>query len=139
MVLQPHLGSALPNDEWVTEDETADPDLDLVLAGYHIMVRPVAIRQQTKGGIILPDKLKDDIQYLSTVGRVLCLGELAYEDKKKFSKGPWCKVGDYVCYGKHTGTKLLYKGIRLVIMYDDQIIMRIDDPKNLDPMYSFSG
>ena len=139
MVLQPHMGNALPNDEWETDEETADPTLELDLSGYHIMVRPVPIRKQTKGGIILPDKLKDDIQYLSTVGRVLRVGELAYHDKDKFPKGPWCKEGDYVCYGKHTGTKFLYKGIRLVIMYDDQIIMRIEDPKNLDPMYSYAG
>ena len=139
MVLQPHLGNALPNDEWVTDEETADPTLELELSGDHIMVRPVPIRKQTKGGIILPDKLKDDIQYLSTVGRVLRTGELAYHDKDKFPKGPWCKEGDYVCYGKHTGTKFLYKGISLVIMYDDQIIMRIEDPKNLDPMYSYAG
>ena len=54
------------------------------------------------------------------MGRVLRIGDLAYHDKDKFPKGPWCKEGDYVCYGKHTGTKFLYKGIRLVIMYDDQ-------------------
>ncbi|HAT65639.1 MAG TPA: hypothetical protein DCS66_13760 [Flavobacteriaceae bacterium] len=136
---QPNLGGALPNDEWVTDGESPDPTLELDLPSYHVMIRPVVIRAETKGGILLPDKMKDDIQYLSTVGRVLRLGDLAYNDKDKFSKGPWCKVGDYVCYGKHTGTKFLYKGIRLVIMYDDQIIMRIDDPKNLDPMYIFSG
>ena len=136
---QPNLGGALPNDEWVTDGESPDPTLELDLPSYHVMIRPVVIRTETKGGILLPDKMKDDIQYLSTVGRVLRLGDLAYNDKDKFSKGPWCKVGDYVCYGKHTGTKFLYKGVRLVIMYDDQIIMRIDDPKNLDPMYIFSG
>ena len=136
---QPHLGGALPNDEWITDKESPDPTLELDLPSYHVMIRPVVIRAETKGGILLPDKMKDDIQYLSTVGRVLRLGDLAYQDEKKFAKGPWCKVGDYVCYGKHTGTKFLYKGIRLVIMYDDQIIMRIDDPKNLDPMYIFSG
>lgn len=136
---QPNLGGALPNDEWVTDGESPDPTLELDLPSYHVMIRPVVIRAETKGGILLPDKMKDDIQYLSTVGRVLKLGDLAYNDKDKFSKGPWCKVGDYVCYGKHTGTKFLYKGVRLVIMYDDQIIMRIDDPKNLDPMYIFSG
>ena len=136
---QPNLGGALPNDEWVTDGESPDPTLELDLPSYHVMIRPVVIRAETKGGILLPDKMKDDIQYLSTVGRVLRLGDLAYNDKDKFSKGPWCKVGDYVCYGKHTGTKFLYKGIRLVIMYDDQIIMRIDDPKNIDPMYIFSG
>ena len=138
-MLQPHLGGALPNDEWITDKESPDPTLELDLPSYHVMIRPVVIRAETKGGILLPDKMKDDIQYLSTVGRVLKLGDLAYQDEAKFAKGPWCKVGDYVCYGKHTGTKFLYKGIRLVIMYDDQIIMRIDDPKNLDPMYIFSG
>jgi co-chaperonin GroES (HSP10) len=94
------------------------------------------VRSETKGGIIMPDQLKDDIQYLTTVGRVVKIGELAYKDKQKFSEGSWCSEGDFVCYGKHTGQKFLYKGIRYLLIYDDQVIMRISDPSEVDPMYS---
>jgi len=44
-----------------------------------------------------------------------------------------------VCYGKHTGTKLIYKGIKLLLLYDDQIMMRVDSPKDLDPTFNLSN
>jgi len=69
------------------------------------------------------------------VGRVLAMGDLAYFDKDKFPAGVWCNVGDYVCYGKHIGTKLFFKGVRLILLFDDQIIMRVEDPKDLDPTF----
>ena len=136
MVLQPNMGKATANDQWITTDEVADPDVLPEVPGYHILIRPLSVRSETKGGIIMPDQLKDDIQYLTTVGRVVKVGELAYKDKQKFSEGSWCSEGDFVCYGKHTGQKFLYKGIRYLLIYDDQVIMRIGDPSEVDPMYS---
>ena len=52
---------------------------------------------QTKGGILLPDAVKDDMSYLTTVGRVIKIGDLAYQDIDKFPNGPWCEVDDYIC------------------------------------------
>ena len=40
--------------------------------GYLILVRPVSIKSETKGGIILPDSTKEDIAY-TTVGQVVAL------------------------------------------------------------------
>jgi len=136
MVLQPNMGKATTNDQWITDNEVADPDILPELPGYHVLIRPLSVRSETKGGIIMPDSLKDDVQYLTTVGKVVKVGELAYKDTHKFSEGAWCSQGDYVCYGKHTGQKFLYKGIRYLLIYDDQVIMRIGDPSEVDPMYS---
>jgi co-chaperonin GroES (HSP10) len=130
------MGKATTNDKWITDDEVSDPDVLPELPGYHILIRPLSVRSETKGGIIMPDSLKDDIQYLTTVGRVAKVGELAYKDKQKFSEGAWCSKGDFVCYGKHTGQKFLYKGIRYLLIYDDQVIMKISDPSEVDPLYS---
>ena len=77
--------------------------------------------------------------YLTPVGRVLAIGDLAYMDDTKFPNGAWCKVGDYVCYGKHAGTKLFYKGIKLLVLFDDQIMMKVDNPKDLDPTFNLSN
>ena len=136
MVLQPNMSKSVSNDQWITTNEVPDPDVLPEIPGYHILIRPLSVRSETKGGIIMPDQLKDDIQYLTTVGRVVKVGELAYKDKQKFSEGSWCSEGDFVCYGKHTGQKFLYKGIRYLLIYDDQVIMRISDPSEVDPMYS---
>ena len=129
--------SALKNDEWITEENVKDPSPLPEIPGYHILVRPVSVKQATKGGIILPDSTKSDMAYLTTVGRVLKIGNLAYQDSK-FDGKPWCKEGDYVCYGKHTGDKFLYKGVQLLLLFDDAIKMVVKDAKDLDPTFNLS-
>ena len=138
-MFEPELSRSMLNDDWISESAIPDPEPLPKIPGYRLLIRPVPIRAKTKGGIILPDKAKDDMKYLSTVGRVLSVGDLAYEDKDKFPKGAWCKPGDYVCYGKHTGAKFLYKGVRLIICYDDEITMVVEDPSSLDPMFNLSN
>ena len=138
-MFEPEMSGAKLNDEWISDVEVPDPEPLPQIPGYRLLIRPVPIRSKTKGGIILPDKAKDDMKYLTTVGRVLAVGDLSYEDENKFPKGPWCKPGDYVCYGKHTGAKFLYKGVRLIMCYDDEITMVVDDPSNLDPMFNLSN
>ena len=136
MVLQHNMAKATKNDEWITSDEVIDPDVLPSIPGFHILIRPMSIRSETKGGILMPDSFKDDIKYLTTVGKVVKIGDLAYKDTSKFPNGNWCKEGDYVCYGKHTGQKFLYKAVKYLLIYDDQVIMKIDEPSEVDPMYS---
>jgi co-chaperonin GroES (HSP10) len=130
--------NALKNDEWITDEDIADPNPLPGIPGYHILVRPVSVKSATKGGILLPDSTKSDMAYLTTVGRVLKVGNLAYKDEK-FANGPWCKEGDFVCYGKHTGNKFFYKGINLLLLFDDDIKMVVEDAKDLDPTFNLSN
>jgi co-chaperonin GroES (HSP10) len=134
------LGKAIPNSDWVSDEEIEIKKEDLPeLPGYHVLVKPVSIKKKTKGGIILPDSTKDDIAYLTTVGKVLKLGKLAYDDKVKFPLGSWCEEGDYVAYGKLIGQKFVYKGTKLLLLFDDQIIMKVDNPSSLDPTFNLSN
>jgi|TARA_R100000093_G_scaffold2905_2_gene3457 co-chaperonin GroES (HSP10) len=132
------LSGALKNDEWISDEDVSDPDPLPKLPGYHVLVRPVAIRTETKGGIILPDQFKDDVKYLTTVGRVLAVGDTAYKDTSKFPIGAWCTDGDFVAYGRHVGHKFVYKGVRLILLFDDQIIMKVEDPAYLDTMFNLT-
>tara|TARA_R110002020_G_scaffold233742_1_gene445629 strand:- start:494 stop:922 length:429 start_codon:yes stop_codon:yes gene_type:complete len=136
---QVQLGKALKNDEWIDiEDELSTPLSLPELPGFHVLVRPVSVKSKTKGGIFIPDSTRDDLNYLTTVGKVIALGDLAYKDLDKFPLGPWCQVGNYICYGKHAGTKLFYQNVRLLLLFDDQVIMRVGDPKDLDPTFNLS-
>ena len=130
---------AVNNNEWIENEEKPDPEVLPHLPGYHILVRPVSIKSKTKGGLLLPDSVKDDVAYLTTVGKVLAIGDLSYKDKDKFPNGKWCDVGDYVCYARHAGQKLYYKGVRLLLLFDDQIMMKVDEPTNLDMTYNLAN
>ena len=136
---QAHLGNSIKNDMWITnEEDEATPDVLPELPGFHVLVRPVSVKEKTKGGIILPNSTKEDMSYLTTVGKVIKIGNLAYNDTDKFPKGPWCKEGDYICYAKHAGQKIQYKEVKMILLYDDQVIMKVEDPKYLDPTFNLS-
>ena len=130
---------AVNNNEWIEDEEKPDPEVLPHLPGYHILVRPVSVKSKTKGGLLLPDSVKDDVAYLTTVGKVLSIGDLAYKDEDKFPNGKWCDVGDYVCYARHAGQKLYYKGVRLLLLFDDQVMMKVDEPTNLDMTYNLAN
>jgi co-chaperonin GroES (HSP10) len=136
---QAHLGKSIKNDMWITEEEDErTPDVLPELPGFHVLVRPVSIKEKTKGGILLPNSTKDDMSYLTTIGKVIKIGDLAYNDNEKFPKGPWCQLGDYICYAKHAGQKIQYKNIKMILLYDDQVIMKVQDPKFLDPTFNLT-
>jgi co-chaperonin GroES (HSP10) len=136
---QAHLGKSIKNDMWITnEEEEATPDILPELPGFHVLVRPVSVKEKTKGGILLPNSTKEDMSYLTTVGKVIKIGNLAYNDTDKFPKGPWCKEGDYICYAKHAGQKIQYKEVKMILLYDDQVIMKVEDPKYLDPTFNLT-
>lgn len=130
--------NALKNDEWITNEDVDDPTPLPTIPGYNILVRPVSVKEKTKGGIILPDSTKSDMAYLTTVGRVLKVGDAAYKDDK-FDGKPWCKEGDYICYGKHTGNKFVYKGVQLLLIFDDEVKMVVENAKDLDPTFNLSN
>ena len=51
-----------PNEVFGTSDEIRDPEVLPEIVGWKILVRPVVAKTKTQGGIILPDKIKDDYQ-----------------------------------------------------------------------------
>mgnify|MGYP003624236189 FL=1 len=134
------MGKSISNSDWISDEDNDIKKEELPeLPGYYVLVKPVSIKKETKGGIILPDTVRDDIAYLTTVGKVLKLGDLAYDDKEKFPLGSWCEEGDYVAYGKLIGQKFVYKGVKLLLLFDDQIIMKVDNPVSLDPTFNLSN
>lgn len=137
--------------DWITADEVPDPNPIPKVPGWNILIRPIHPGKNItfKSGVTLelPSSFSEDIKYLTNIGRVLALGELAYTDPNtkpsdgawhpygKYRK-PWCKVGDYVMYGKHQGVKMMYAGVSLLILADDLIVLIPDDPKQINPMYN---
>ena len=127
-------------DESKTDLEHKVDVSDFHITGWNILVRPVKVSNKTKGGIILAEQTRDDVQYLNNVCEVLKLGPLAYKTSDLFKEtGPWCKEGDYVIIPKNAGQKLLYKQTPVTLIKCDSVLGVIDDPTVTDPTYNITN
>ena len=99
--------------------------------GYRMLVRPWSGKKKTKGGIILSDDTHDKIQMTTVVGLVVKLGDLCYKDKEKFPTGAWCKEGEFVIYGRYSGSRFQTKYGEQRILNDDEIIGKIKAPEDI--------
>ena len=104
-----------------------------------VLILPFTASTVTKGGIHLAKATVDKERLATVVGYVVAKGPDAYGDLNKFPDGPWCEEGDYVAYGKLIGQKFVYKGVKLLLLFDDQIIMKVDNPSSLDPTFNLSN
>ena len=103
--------------------------------GYRLLVRPYSGPKKTKGGIILTDSSSETIQMTTVVGLVVEMGDLCYADKDKFPKGPWCKKGQFVIYGRYAGSRFKTKYGEHRILNDDEIIATISKPEDILHLY----
>ena len=126
------MDGAVSNDAWVTEDEVPDPSPLPRVPGVGLLIRPVPVRKTSAGGIIIPDTIRADRDYLNTVGRVLALGDLAFIDEDIYRKGPWVKPGDFIVYAKFAGQKIWWKGVKLLLVKASSIELVVDKPEYLD-------
>jgi co-chaperonin GroES (HSP10) len=116
---------------------------------WRMLVMPVQPKKVSKGGIALPFSSQEAQRYLNYMGKVVAMGELAGEDKRlNKKKSIWRrflllfigvpkqakafpKLNDYVVYGRYAGQVLTYKGVRLLIINDDELLAVIKDPDAL--------
>jgi len=115
----------ISNDTWATEDDVLTPTNVPQPVGYRILIRPKGPVSKTKGGIYLPDKNKDTQAYLNSVGQVIAMGPECYSDRK----APWCKVGDWVLFGRYAGARISVQNVKMVIVNDDEIIASLENPE----------
>ncbi len=87
--------------------------------GDRVVVKPVEGEEVTKGGIILPDTVKEKPQE----GKVLAVGPgRLSEDGKRIAME--VKVGDVVLYVKYGGTEVKIDGEELMILSEKDILAK---------------
>ncbi len=119
----------LNNADWFSDESVKDPSPLPKIPGWFILVRPLAMKTKTKGGIIIPDEVRDDMELLKTCGRVLVVGDEAYAHPD--FKHPWVRPGDHVVYDKLVGSRFTYKNVKLLLLQDRHIKMVVQDPEDL--------
>ena len=88
------------------------------------------MRPEKIGNIIRPQSNIGEDAYQSKIALVLKMGPLAFaeSDRVNFEAGD-VAVGDYILYRASDGFPVDRNGVPCRILRDEQIMMRIDDPK----------
>lgn len=111
----------------ISADKSAIPDP----RGYKLLIGVPSLEEKTKGGIFIPDKLRDAEKVASIFGYVVSMGDLAYGDADKFPNGPWCKVGDWVIFRSYSGTRIKVEGQEFRLINDDTVEAVVEDPRKI--------
>jgi chaperonin GroES len=85
--------------------------------GDRVVVRRVAEDQKTPGGIIIPDTVQEKPQE----GEVISVGPGAPDNNGKLVPTT-VKAGEYVLFGKWSGTEVKIDGQDLLIMKESDIM-----------------
>ena len=117
----------------INEAEVAQAALDAAIpkpTGYHILIALPNVEETFGESMLLKaEKTVRDEYILSTIGLVLDMGDQAYNDKDRFSAGPWCKPGDYVMFRANTGTRFKIGTQEYRLMNDDSVQAIVPNPR----------
>ena len=84
-----------------------------------VVIKPIEREEVTKGGIILPDTVKEKPQE----GKVIAVGPgRLSEDGKRIAMD--VKVGDVVIYRKYSGTEYKIEDEEVIILSENEILAK---------------
>ena len=87
--------------------------------GDRVVVKPIPKEEITKGGIVLPDTVKEKPQE----GKILAVGPgKMTDDGKRIAMD--VKVGDVVIYAKYGGTEIKEGDDELIILRESDILAK---------------
>ncbi|WP_174300326.1 co-chaperone GroES [Caulobacter sp. S45] len=91
--------------------------------GDRVLVKRVEEEARTKGGIIIPDTVKEKPQE----GEVVAVGPGARDDSGK-RVDMELKAGDRILFGKWSGSEVKIEGEDLIIMKESDVLGIVDAP-----------
>ena len=90
--------------------------LNIKPLGDRIVIKPMEAEEKTKGGIILPDTVKEK----PVEGTIVAAGPGRKSDDGKIVEME-VKVGEKILYGKYSGTEVTIAGEEYLIMRESDI------------------
>ena len=90
--------------------------------GDRIAVKPVAVEEKTKSGIVLPGSAQEKPHQ----GEVVAVGS-GYVSQATGQRIPLeVKVGDNVVYGRHAGVDVNFDGEELLLLTENAILVVLE-------------
>ncbi len=101
---------------------------------WRMLIRPKSPRSVSRGGIVIASLAKDAEAHLQYIGQVVAMGPLAGKSEKFVADGQnvyGVQVGDWVAYGRYAGQRLVHRGLRLLVINDDEVLCKVSNPDAL--------
>ena len=109
-------------------------------AGWRILVEEPVPAETSKSGLIhLASVSKDAAAHMNYVGRVVAMGEHCFKHRKfqmfdletqeDRPGSPWCKVGDWIVFGRYAGQKIRFNDKSYRFVDDDNVLAVTADPE----------
>jgi chaperonin GroES len=118
------------SDDWMNDAETAIPADHPIPEYWRVLVMPVRAKKMSKGGIAIPAEAQKNAEYLNYIGKIVAFGPLAYKSER-FAGVERPAVGSFVIYGRYAGQPMKHRGVKFVLINDDEILARVSDPEAL--------
>jgi chaperonin GroES len=85
---------------------------------YKVLIEVATVEEQTSGGIILPDSVRDKQQVAREVGTLVAVSAMAFEDPDWPVKP---QVGDSVIYNRYAGSVIRHDHKEYRLMQDKDL------------------
>lgn len=106
----------------VLKNVKEDDRMKLKPLGDRVLVKPIAVEERTKSGIVLPDTAKEKPQQ----GKVLAVGQGRLLDNGQLVPLQ-IKEGDKVLYSKYAGTEVKIENEEYLILSERDILAILEE------------
>ena len=114
------------------EDDSGNLDTDSLPKPlyWRVVVYLPRVEEKSRGGIHLPDRVREDSTHIAMVGKVVAVGPGAFESANLHMTDETRPVlGDWVMISPHAGIRVqTASGHHLRIIDDNHILCSVDDP-----------
>ena len=99
--------------------------------GYKLLIALPEPDEKTEGGILKAKQTLHLEEIGSICGFVMAIGPDAYQDKKRFPNGAYCKEGEWILMRSYSGTRFKIHGKEYRLINDDSVEAVVDDPRGI--------
>jgi co-chaperonin GroES (HSP10) len=96
-----------------------------------VLIRIYIQPKTTKGGLFIPPSSRGKDKFSNISGYVAKIGHACFSGEEFKHWGEWYKVGDWVAFPRHLGTRFEYDGLPVFTLTDHMVFGVIDDPRKV--------
>jgi co-chaperonin GroES (HSP10) len=101
--------------------------------GWHMLIALPSVKEQTDGGVFIPDEVRAREETAAVTGQVIAMGDRCYKNDVLFGAGadPWCQVTDWVVFKPYSGVRIVVDEREYRILKDNEIVAVVSNPSGI--------